>query len=94
MQYDEYVLSKVYVPLGQTPEESKVSGAARGAFKGSGQRDLQGSPLRSSPIPDSPSKRSKGVLARQNRMSVDYEVRDEAKEKAELMGRCRNSSSC
>ena len=53
----------------------------------SGQRDHQGSPLRSSPINDSPSKRSKDALARQNRMRVEYEVREEAKRKAELRGK-------
>ena len=61
-----------------------MSGAARGALKQSGPRDLQGAPLRSSPIPDSLSKRSKAALARQSRMSVDHEVIEEAKGKAEL----------
>ena len=61
-----------------------MSGAARGAFNRSGPRDLQGAPLRSSPILDSPSKRSKTALARQIRMSVDHEAIEEAKGKAEL----------
>ena len=36
------------------------------------------------PIPDSPSKRSKAAPARQSRISVDHEVIEEAKGKADL----------
>ena len=60
-----------------SPEESKVSDAAWEAFKGSGQPDLQGVRLRSS-------KRPKGTLARQNRMSIEHEVREEAKGNSDL----------
>ena len=84
LEYDEDVLSKAFVPLGQSREESKVSGAATGTFNRSGPRDLQGAPLRSSPIPVSPPKRSKAALACQNRTSVAHEVIEEAKGKAEL----------
>ena len=84
LEYDEDVLSKAFVPLGQSREDSKVSGAARGAFNRSRPRDLQETPLRTSPIPVSPSKRSKAALARQSRMSVDHEAIEEAKGKAEL----------
>ena len=87
-EYDEDVLSKAFV----LREESKVSEAARGASNRSGPSDLQGVPLRSSPIHDSPSKRSKTALAGQSRMSIDHEVIEEAKGKAELRRRWRNSS--
>ena len=75
---------KAFVPLGQSRDERKVSGAVREAFNRSRPRDLQGAPLSSSPIPDSPSKRSKAALACQSRMSVDYEAIQKAKGKAEL----------
>ena len=84
LEYGEDVLSKAFVPLGQSREESKVSGAALGAFNRSAPCDLQGASLRSSPIPDSPSKRSKAALARQSRMSVDHEAIEEAEGKAGL----------
>ena len=70
--------------LGERWRLLQCDGGARGAVDRSAPRDLEGAALRSSPIPDSPSKRSKAALARQSRMSVDHEVRAEAKGKAEL----------
>ena len=84
LEYDEDVLSNAFVPLGQSREESKVNDAAQRAFNRCEPRDLQGAPLRSSPISDSPTKRSKATLARQSMMSINHEVIEEAKQKTEL----------